>query len=260
MEKKALFFDIDGTLIGKKGFIPESAKRALLRAREIGHLVFINTGRSYGLAREAVKNFETDGLLCGCGTELIIEGETVFERLMKPETVSELLKDSPIMDFDLCIEGHEGVLYGDIIRTSEAIRLREFTRREGALLEWDTRKNLSFNKFCIQADEKTDLGSFMKKYSEEFFITDRGGGFFECVPAGCSKATALDFVLESYGITRDNAYAFGDSANDIPMLAAVPHAVIMGDHDAETEVYADFITKSLTEDGIAYAMESLGII
>ena len=34
----------------------------------------------------------------------------------------------------------------------------------------------------------------------------------------------------------------------------------MGDHDKETEKYADFITKRLEDDGIEYAMKSLKII
>ena len=45
---KALFFDIDGTLLSEKTRqIPESAKEALKEARRRGHLVFINTGRVY---------------------------------------------------------------------------------------------------------------------------------------------------------------------------------------------------------------------
>ena len=45
---KALFFDIDGTLLSEKtGEVPESAKQAVKEARSKGHLVFINTGRVY---------------------------------------------------------------------------------------------------------------------------------------------------------------------------------------------------------------------
>ena len=45
---KALFFDIDGTLLSEKTRrVPDSAKEALKQAREKGHLVLINTGRVY---------------------------------------------------------------------------------------------------------------------------------------------------------------------------------------------------------------------
>ena len=46
--RKALFFDIDGTLLSEVTHtVPESAKLALKKAREKGHLVFINSGRTY---------------------------------------------------------------------------------------------------------------------------------------------------------------------------------------------------------------------
>ncbi len=44
-KRKALFFDIDGTLFSEiNRNVPESAKQAIERAREAGHLVFINSG------------------------------------------------------------------------------------------------------------------------------------------------------------------------------------------------------------------------
>ena len=44
-DKKILFFDIDGTLLTPHPFkVPESTSRALTKAHENGHLLFINTG------------------------------------------------------------------------------------------------------------------------------------------------------------------------------------------------------------------------
>ena len=260
LQKKALFFDIDGTLVGKRGFVPDSTMRALFRARELGNLVFINTGRTYKLALCAAKRFETDGLLCGCGTEVTIGGRSLYEYIVPSKRVEDLKRDCRLMAFDLCLEGHDGVGYSENLRTPEAKRLADFTDREGALFKDGFDHEFEVNKFCIQADKKTDLGAFKEEYSTDFDIIDRGGGFFECVPKGHSKATAIEYVLKHFDIPADRAYAFGDSTNDISMLKAVPHAVIMGDHDKETEKYADFITKRLEDDGIEYAMKSLKII
>ena len=38
MEKKLIFFDIDGTLLNGKKEVPESTKTALRELREAGHL------------------------------------------------------------------------------------------------------------------------------------------------------------------------------------------------------------------------------
>jgi len=48
--RKALFFDIDGTLLSEVNRnVPESARKAVAGARAAGHLVFINSGRTYSL-------------------------------------------------------------------------------------------------------------------------------------------------------------------------------------------------------------------
>ena len=48
MNRKALFFDVDGTLFSEtRRMVPESAKRALRLTREKGNLVFINSGRVF---------------------------------------------------------------------------------------------------------------------------------------------------------------------------------------------------------------------
>ena len=62
MTRKALFFDIDGTLLtDKTKILPKSAEEALKRAREAGHMVFINTGRSRILMQELEGRIEVDG-------------------------------------------------------------------------------------------------------------------------------------------------------------------------------------------------------
>ena len=76
---KALFFDVDGTLLDEITHeIPESALEALRITRELGNKVFINSGRTGGMLRKIQKLVEVDGFLCGCGTELIYEGSTIY--------------------------------------------------------------------------------------------------------------------------------------------------------------------------------------
>ena len=78
-KRKALFFDIDGTLLSEvTKTVPESAKKALSLARSLGHLVFINTGRSYGEIGQVRHIAEVDGWLCGCGTYVESEGKTLL--------------------------------------------------------------------------------------------------------------------------------------------------------------------------------------
>ncbi len=65
---KALFFDIDGTLLSEiTKEIPQSALDALKKTAEKGNLTFINTGRTWSELPEELKKLPFSGFLCGCG-------------------------------------------------------------------------------------------------------------------------------------------------------------------------------------------------
>ena len=50
-DQKLLFFDIDGTLLTAYPWtIPDSTQQALKAARKNGHLLFINSGRTYTIS------------------------------------------------------------------------------------------------------------------------------------------------------------------------------------------------------------------
>ncbi len=78
---KALFFDIDGTLIDNETKqVPKSALKAIKEAREAGHLTFINTGRVECIIENIKNRFNMDGYICGCGTQIVIGDKTIFEK------------------------------------------------------------------------------------------------------------------------------------------------------------------------------------
>lgn len=73
-KRSALFFDIDGTLLSEKTKeIPASTVRALQKAKQEGHAVFINTGRTLCSVPVKIKRLAFDGLLCGCGTYIVYQ-------------------------------------------------------------------------------------------------------------------------------------------------------------------------------------------
>ena len=75
-----LFFDIDGTLItlDDSHTFPESTKQALLKAKDKGHKIFINTGRVRTAVDKQLKSFPFDGMVCGCGTYIEYEGKSLY--------------------------------------------------------------------------------------------------------------------------------------------------------------------------------------
>ena len=107
--RKALFFDIDGTLLTEDTHeLPESARRALERARDLGHLVLINTGRTYGNLGDLKELLPADGWLCGCGTYIWAEGRELYHYTIPRKQRERLERDLMECGVDGVLQGIDG--------------------------------------------------------------------------------------------------------------------------------------------------------
>ena len=54
--------------------------------------------------------------------------------------------------------------------------------------------------------------------------------------------------------------AFGDGGNDVPIIKEAGIGVAMGNAVDEVKQTADFVTRHIDEDGVAYALRHFGVI
>lgn len=262
MNRKALFFDIDGTLFSEiVRQVPQSAVLALKKSRDRGNLVFINTGRTWCQTEGIRREVEADGMLCGCGTYLTAGEKILYDRRISQEQLCWIREGIDRFRLDAVLEGVDHCYFrpgGPVLPRMK--RIRSYLESSGAQFagSWDD-PDCTISKFCVVADESSDVSGFFAGLAD-FDIIDRGGNFYECVPAGHSKASAIQRILEEYGIPLEDAWVFGDSMNDRSMFQYAKNAVLMGKHDAGLEPYATFTTRTVEEDGIAWAMEKLGLL
>lgn len=260
---KALFFDIDGTLLSEiNGNVPDSAKEAIFQARKKGHLVFINTGRAYSLIGPIEELIEVDGYCCGCGTRVVAGDQILYSSVIPHEKGQRIKRIIAEYKLDGILEGTQGCYFRKETSWMPKVEKMKARMRDNGLVSsygWDE-DCYEFDKFCVFRDENSDMEGFSKALGEDFDIIDRGGDFYECVPAGFSKATGIKLVMKHYGIDLEDVYVFGDSTNDLSMFQFAKNCVLMGHHSVELEPYATFFTKNVEDDGVAYAMEELGLI
>ncbi|MBR1857332.1 MAG: HAD-IIB family hydrolase [Oribacterium sp.] len=280
---KALFFDVDGTLLDEKTrSIPESALTAIKQTRELGNKVFINSGRTIGMLKAVQKLVEVDGFLCGCGTELIYEGASVYYYKVSKDVKARVIEASDKYGILVLLEGRAGwhsnpsesLLNDHPSFKAHYDRFYNGLSSEDALDPTPFDGDYEISKFCIQTDDgqengkgpdfashkASDMEGFRQEFAGLFHIIDRGKGFFEMVPKGHGKGNAVDRMLKYLGLTPEDAYSFGDSTNDIEMFKACGNNIAMGVHAKELEAFDPFITKNVDEDGVAYAMKELNLI
>lgn len=258
MDRKALFFDIDGTLLSEfTGTVPESAIKAISRANEQGHLTFVNTGRTICSIPAKIKQLPISGFLCGCGTYISYGDEVLLSEAIPKERRKELLACMKRCKAEPILEGTEDCYFSSRRSRFEKVEsTRRYFREMGIGIEkYLDKEDVEFDKFVFYVDEQSDQEQLLAELGKDMEIMDRQNGFYEVVPKKYSKATAIDYVLEYFQIPKERAYVFGDSSNDLSMFQGVPHAIAMKVHDPILDPYTEFVTKAVEEDGIAYALE-----
>ena len=66
--------------------------------------------------------------------------------------------------------------------------------------------------------------------------------------------------MNHFGFTPNEAMAFGDGENDIPMLTHVGIGVAMGNASDAVKACANYVTTSVEEDGVVRALEHFGFL
>ena len=78
--------------------------------------------------------------------------------------------------------------------------------------------------------------------------------------AGIDKATGMREFMSACGLRASEVAAFGDGGNDVAMLSAAGVGIAMGNACDEALNAADYVTATVDDDGIARALEHLGIL
>ncbi|MCR5747442.1 MAG: Cof-type HAD-IIB family hydrolase [Lachnospiraceae bacterium] len=261
MNKKILFFDIDGTLWDWKNEISDSTREAVSRIRKNGHLAFINTGRARGYVRnESLLDIGFDGIISACGTMIEYKGETVFRNKMPSSLTEEIVSGVRRYGCLPILEGCE-YLYMEREDFADSMYGQKLIRELGSRLKgindewgkWEMQK-LS----CSTKD--ADLNGCISEFGDRFDFIKHDSTVVEIVPIGFSKGTGVKYICDMLDIPVSDTYAFGDSINDKEMLLTAGTGIVMGNGTENAKALADYITTSLYEDGIWNACRHFGLI
>ena len=76
----------------------------------------------------------------------------------------------------------------------------------------------------------------------------------EIMPVGINKGNALQRLLNTLHIEKENVYIFEDGENDISMFS-LGHSIAMKNALSNVQSASEYITDSNEEDGIAKFLE-----
>ncbi len=255
---KAVFFDIDGTLVSfRTHAVPASAAAALKELKDSGVLLFVATGRAKdGLG--VLEGIPFDGYITLNGQYCFDgEGNVVYENTIAREDLLILQAELEKRPFPC---GY--VLDGEKIfnfRDHRVDEVHEITKND-AHPAGDTsgiadRKVYQIMAFLDEEEEKEIVGRMPHCTSARWYHT-----FCDISPLGGTKVKGIDVFCERFGITREETMAVGDGGNDLPMLEHAGIAVAMGNADEQVKKAADYVTDDTDHDGIRKAFIHFGMI
>ena len=114
MSRKAVFFDVDGTLFKQGKNVPKSTIRAIAKIRENGHRAFVCTGRSRVMVpKTPILDIGFDGVVAACGMYADYQGKLLFAEEMRQEVLDDILPVLQRTETMYILEGTEYIYYDE---------------------------------------------------------------------------------------------------------------------------------------------------
>lgn len=255
---KAVFFDIDGTLVSfTTHTVPASAREAIRRLRERGIKVFIATGR---LLRhtDVVRDIEVDGYITVNGSYcLTSSGEVIYEQAFPQATVDRILSFREQYGFSLELMTHENIYVEHITpEVQKAIDMVDIIPAIASLRDIaDNQKVFQVCPYISRELEQEILPQLPECVGSRWTEL-----FMDVNMRGIDKSIAARKVMEYYGFTMEESMAFGDGGNDVSLVRDVKLGIAMGNACQELKDVADYVTTGVDEDGISRALEYFELI
>ncbi len=253
---KAIFFDIDGTLLSSKthSLLPGTLEAFDLLHKK-GIRTFISSGRPMTLIPTLPVHF--DGFITVNGGYCLADGKVIHRNPISADDTAKWLdyvKQTGIVT--MCFTADN--MY--INRISDAtLKLRDqlgFTMPPVSPLEnMSTAEVYQFIAMQPKEDDTKALECLSNCRMPRWHPV-----FTDVIPADSSKAVGISNIIAHYGIDIEETMAFGDGANDIEMLQYVKIGVAMGNASDEVKRKSDYVTLDSDSEGILSALEKLKII
>lgn len=261
---KLLAVDIDGTLINyEQPDISVKDKEAIIKAGKKGVHVVLISGRNY----YSMKRFLDDLSIKDYG--ITINGGIVID-MQNEEKILETYLDTDIAQGLTQIFEEEKVPYA-IFGGLKAYAPKKHENhptveylnieKDNMVIYDDTREFLNtvkVNKYITMTDDKNldRISSVIKsKYGDRVFVEYGFSGLVEIYPIGMNKGIALKNLADKLEISMDQVMAIGDAENDISMIEAAGIGVAMGNAVKNVKDHADYVSRTIEENGVAYAIE-----
>ncbi|WP_277491669.1 MULTISPECIES: Cof-type HAD-IIB family hydrolase [unclassified Breznakia] len=257
MEKKYIFFDVDGTITTGVEYgneIPEDTLQTIKDLKAKGHFLSLATGRPYFHAKMMAERVGIDNIVCNGGYSIYLKGKQIFQKGMDEVELDRLINECEDhnIPYAISVEGEDHFVtnnealkkqvddyeFWGVMELNPTFDGRDYKQITRMIVDdsyWNYEHNEEYNKIILM------------RYYAPFMIVepdDKIGGIHE--------------VMDYLNAPKEDIVTFGDGHNDIKMLEASPLGIAMGNAVDELKEVADYITSGSNESGIRNACKHFG--
>lgn len=230
--QKIYVFDVGNTLIEKpSNFMVSELVSDLVTLQKNGNLIGIATMRNLTMLKDLITQVKFDfiialnGAYVVCGNEILIDYPININELSQIRNTLDHLQ----MDYKLFTK--------DTIQTSK-----------------------EFNEIVYGIEIKNChnvIYDLERKYPSFTFHIWEKGKTCDVHSINVSKSKGMEIVCNYFDISLQKSIAFGDGFNDVELFKVTRLSVAMDTAPEELKNIASFITKSVTENGVSWALKNI---
>lgn len=262
---KAVFLDMDGTLLRSDHSISEDTIRKIRTLTTEGVLVVLVSARPVDAVLPTFRNIglpEETPLITLNGSYIVQNGKPILDVRIDLDTTARVTHEvrpykatiayylqkewfSEVRD---AWTDHEQKIVDVPIKVEPIDRLIE---------EWNGRK-IAPNKMMVMSEPAniTEIQQHLRSiFNGRLNIYPSKATYLEVMESRGSKAGAVRFVSERLGIDPREIVAMGDNYNDIGMIEFAGLGVAMGNAPDDIKAVADDVTDTNNNDGVRKALE-----
>lgn len=263
MDKKIVFFDIDGTIYNFFKGMPEDTILAIKQLKKNGHIPVICTGRTKCMIYPEHMAPGFDYIVGGAGTYLEIEGVEKYYYQIEKQKIDKLIEGFINNGFIPVAEGRNNLYIGNdwtgILEKNKRILDIYYDKIPDVILPIKEGQ-VNASKVSGVFTENSNVEQMQSEFDNDYTFVFHSNQLFEAIPKPFNKAVGIERMINELGIKRENTYAFGDSFNDIDMLEYVEYGCAMGNSDPAILNRVKYITKDYDKGGIAYGLKMFNLI
>lgn len=255
---KAIFFDVDGTLVSFQTHqVSPAVRSALARLHDQGIKLFISTGRHPQMLSYLRSIFPFDGWVTLSGQYCYCGDQVIHRNPMDRPAVEELVAATRTDAFS-CIYLDGKDIYLNYANEKTHAFMKDLDLPLPPV--YDPIRALDGEIYQAIAFLTRENEGLLLDRAPHLKTTRWHPQFLDVIPSTGGKDKGMDAMLEYFHIPREQSMAFGDGENDLSMLLHAGIGVAMGSASETVKSQADYATGSVDEDGIITALEHYGLL